>query len=637
MATDGDALTTMEVAAVSQAEPQWHNIRGQRVQTSIIHIPMTRKCEFIALEAPQGIEGNCTAVHNAEVYAFFAHHYDYWSNRLKVARNTWGWCHWGENITFQCPESLSEADFHLGDVWKVGTDAVLQVCGSRVPCFKLAWRCGQKDNWLKPLAESGKCGVYFKVIRGGKISPGDTAELVSKRPHGPLIDCATITRVAFSDAQSTRATMHLLQDDPNLLDMNKVIFRRKLGMLCDQELVGKNTWKGWLQARVVAVVDESPIVKSFYIALPSTSIVGSKKGLAAYLPGQFITVRLPNSLIRPWSLSSYPSEASRESPEQYRISIKRNGKASAWMHDNCVPGTFIDIRAPSGSFCLDWSPQFPGRQIYVSAGIGITPMMSMLQAHLQHQALQRSPAVWIHVSQNYDTVPFTKELIGLLARSEALKLDLDIILFLTKSSVADCAATEALVAAKSGPNNNVRVKPGRPTIEDLRPLISSPYYMDPLRITPIEVEGRFSTVYICGSPTFDTSMRRIFETLGVSEAMILSETFSTAAVSSSPSIKRSQVAFTRSKRVVAWEPQRGKCSEGKEKDSIISLGNNLGPTLLELAEEVGLVPDHGCRTGVCGACEVSLSCGKLTGGLQPDGKVRICIARPASDEVAVDL
>ncbi|KAK5994234.1 Acetamidase [Cladobotryum mycophilum] len=516
----------MEVVAVSQAEPQWLDIRGQHVQTSIIHVPLTNRNDSILVESSRGVEKNFPAVHNAEVYAFFAHHYDYWSEKLGVARQAWDWCHWGENMTLHCPQ-LSEADFHLGDVWRIGKDAILQVCGSRVPCFKLAWRCSQKDSWLQELAATGKCGVYLKVVQGGRISPGDKAVLLSKRSHAPLLDCATITRVAFADAQSTRSTMHLLKDDPDLLDMNKLIFRRKLSMLYDQELVGKNTWKGWRQVRVLTVVEESLDIKSFHLVAAS-KIAGQEnlEDLASYLPGQFIIVRLPNGLIRPWSLSSYPIESNRASPEQYRVSIKRDGKASSWMHDYCAPGALLDIKAPSGLFCLDWSPQFPGRQIYVSAGIGITPMMAMFCAHLQHQAMQRAPAVWIHVARNYESVPFVDELTSLLSRPEAQELTVPVILFLTGSRSEDCAAVEDLLASKCGTKVTIKVYSGRPTVQSLDNLVSNPYFMDPLRITPIQIEGRFSTVYICGTPGFEASIRGIFATLGIPDAMILAESFS---------------------------------------------------------------------------------------------------------------
>ena len=624
----------MEVVAVSQAEPRWLDIRGRRVRTSILHTPLTSNEDSILVEPSRGVEDNTTAVHNAELYVFFAQQYDYWCEELGVARESWDWCHWGENVTLRCP-GWSEEDFHLGDTWKMGEEAILQVCGSRVPCFKLAWRCGQKDSWLRNLASTGKCGVYFKVMHAGRIRPGDTAELLEKRCHGPKIDCATITRAAFADAVSTRSTMNLLQDDPDLLDMNKLIFRRKLSMLYDQELVGKNRWAGWRQARVQAVSEEAPGINSFYLA-PVSTPSSRVECLAAYQPGQFITVRLPNGLIRTWSLSSYPTESDRGNPTQYRISIKRAGQASTWMHEKCEPGTILEIRAPSGSFCLDWSPQFPGRQIYLSAGIGITPMMAMFRAHVQHQAMQRAPAVWIHVARNYASIPFTDELFDLLAMAAAHNLHVPVMLFLTGSTPEDCAKLQRFLSSKCGTNASVSVQSGRLKLDSLKNLISTAYLMDPLRITPFEIEGHFSTVYICGTPGFEDSTRRILGDLDVPEGMVLSESFVAGeSVPKTTGVQQAKVLFAKSRRLVKWEAQSPK--DGGNSCSSTAATSKPALSLLELAEQAGLALDYGCRAGVCGSCEATLTCGKVAGGLQPGGQVRICIAFPASEELTVEL
>ncbi|CAM1505878.1 Fc.00g115150.m01.CDS01 [Cosmosporella sp. VM-42] len=631
----------MEVVAVSQALPQWLDMGGRRVQTSIIHTPLTKPDESILVELSQGIEGNRPAVHNGEVYAFFAHHYDYWAGTLGVARAAWDWCHWGENVTFRCDEQLSEADFHLGDVWRVGKDVLLQVCGSRVPCFKLAWRCGQKDSWLQELASTGKCGVYLKVVQRGRICPGDVAELVCRKSTGPIIDCATITRVAFADALSTRATMDLLVDHPDLLDMNKLVFRRKLSMMHDQALSGKNSWKGWRSVYVSRVVEESPEIKSFHL-IPSSG-KPDKPVLAAFLPGQFVTVRLPNGLIRSWSLSAYPDEDTREYPDSYRISIRKAGLASTWMHELCKPGTLLDIQSPAGTFCLDWSPQFPGRQVYASAGIGITPMMSMFRAHVQHQAMQRAPAVWIHVSPSIEAMPFWEELEHLLHTPVAQELEVRVILFLTSGKSSGCEESQAKLKEIGKTNISLSIQYGRPTTQALRSLFEDPYMMDPLRIIPIEIEGKYSTVYLCGPTSFEKNMRDILTTLEVPDAMILSEAFSGEGVASSAlPIEGSEVRFARSKRTVAWKTGATKDTdkkgdvEGSPPDTPTSSGA-IGPTLLELAEDLGLTPQFGCRAGVCGSCEVPLCKGKVTGGLQPGGLVRVCVARPASDKVEIAL
>lgn len=632
------AQMRMEVIAVSHSLPQWLDVGPRKVHTSIIHTPLTNRDQSIELHPSKGIINNGTAAHNGEVYAFFDHQYDYWSKKLGVPRDSWDWCHWGENITFKCDPCILESNFHLGDIWKIGKSVFLQVCGGRVPCFKLAWRCGQKDSWLQELASTGRCGIYLKVIEGGSIFPGDAAHLVRKRSHGPLLDCATITRVAFMDALSTRSTMDLLVDDPDLLDMNKLLFRRKISMMYDQQLSGKNTWKDWRSVCVNRIVDESPGIKSFYMVSQKDPITGLMP-LSTFLPGQFLTVRLPNGLIRSWSLSTYPDHESRELPQFYRISIKLDGVGSTWMHENCKPGTVLEIRAPSGKFCLDWSPQFPGRQVYFSAGIGITPVLSMLHAHMQHPAMQRAPAVWVHVSRTMEVMPFFQELRDLKRRAIDLELSFEVMLFITSKSQSN---SEKIESHSDGESDWFTTYSGRPAVETLRATFENQYMMDPLKITPIPIPGNFSTVYMCGTKAFEESMRDILSTVKVPEAMILSESFSGEEVEA-PTLESATVCFSQSDKIVEWRRQTPKKTiKAKDEEFENSETNrldieDLGPTLLELAEETGLKPDYGCRTGVCGACEVSLKCGKVAGGMQPGGLVRICIARPGSEDVAIEI
>lgn len=50
-----------------------------------------------------GIEGHKSAVHDAQVHAFFSKHYDYWTSRLNIDRSQWDWAFWGENLTLDVP------------------------------------------------------------------------------------------------------------------------------------------------------------------------------------------------------------------------------------------------------------------------------------------------------------------------------------------------------------------------------------------------------------------------------------------------------------------------------------------------------------------------------------------------------
>ncbi|KEF51870.1 uncharacterized protein A1O9_12208 [Exophiala aquamarina CBS 119918] len=700
----------MEVAAVSCGIPQWIDMNGVRTRTSIIHTIS----DCITLESGGGINGNNTAVHDAPVYAFFTHHYEYWRQKLGVTKEIWNWGHWGENITFRTDQYMDEYNFNLGDVWKVGTEVLLQVCGARVPCFKLAWRCGQNDKWLKELADTGFSGVYLRIIKGGSIHPGDRAELIRKFNNTATI--AQISQLAFDTSLETKDTLNLLVKEPDLLPMNRGGFLRRLSKIHDDELVGKNHWTGWRTFRVAKIVQHCDDIKSFYLRPLD------KKPLGAYLPGQFLTVRLPNGLLRNWSVSDWPDH---DDPDHYRLSIKNVGEASRWMHTRCTLQTNLFVRVPAGSFILDWSPMLPLRQVYLSAGIGITPIVSMLKAHLKHYTMRRAPAIWVHVARDECSFPweFLEEVLESYDEELRKKHILDIFLVYTKppgskvdqvteipfkhgsesperqavngdaimkmlpasdiSAPVDKAEARASIAPfdpipngsdltgtpisstassteggseespatsssddsstskhndfnKTGfqakaipPNEYLRTINGHRIDRDfLSNILSSPYYFDPLQITPIEVPGpSTSTVYICGPSSFEQDMKTHLLDIGVPDSLLRSESFSASGnvENTISSIKKSSVTFKRSGITADWSTPE---TDGRSTKPL---------TLLEFAESLGLEPDFGCRAGQCGSCRVTLANGTVTGGLQPDGSVLMCQARPASELLALEL
>lgn len=99
--------------------------------------------------------------------------------------------------------------------------------------------------------------------------------------------------------------------------------------------------------------------------------------------------------------------------ESYRISVKREpeGTVSKWLHDEAIEGTLLDIAPPSGTFVL---PIGDGRPlVMLSAGVGLTPMVAMLEALA---AAPRNVAVqFIHCTQSNATHAFREHVRSLAA------------------------------------------------------------------------------------------------------------------------------------------------------------------------------------------------------------------------------
>jgi nitric oxide dioxygenase len=95
-------------------------------------------------------------------------------------------------------------------------------------------------------------------------------------------------------------------------------------------------------------------------------------------PGQYLTFSLDvpghPPIKRNYSISSAPDDG------HYRISVKRepHGLASGWLHDQVDVGSVLKVAPPAGEFYLADRPERP--VVLVSGGVGLTPMMSMVEA-----------------------------------------------------------------------------------------------------------------------------------------------------------------------------------------------------------------------------------------------------------------
>lgn len=91
-------------------------------------------------------------------------------------------------------------------------------------------------------------------------------------------------------------------------------------------------------------------------------------------------------------------------------------------------------------------------------------------------------------------------------------------------------------------------------------------------------------------------------------------------------IEDATVTFVKSKKTVKWT-------------------SKAAISILKLAEESGLKPDYGCRSGMCGSCAVKLLKGECkfihdrTEEAPEDwsGNLLICSSVPGSKEIQVDL
>lgn len=162
----------------------------------------------------------------------------------------------------------------------------------------------------------------------------------------------------------------------------------------------------WMKMEIVKIEQQGVDIISLTLQAVGNNVVPNFK------PGQYVSVATYLDTIklrqmRQYSLSAAPGKTS------LRISVKREfgdefkpkGMVSNWIHKHVKVGTILDISHPYGNFTPDIEANNPIGLI--SAGVGITPMISILNA-ISEQNPKRSVLFahaarsWPHMSHDYD-------------------------------------------------------------------------------------------------------------------------------------------------------------------------------------------------------------------------------------------
>jgi ferredoxin-NADP reductase/predicted pyridoxine 5'-phosphate oxidase superfamily flavin-nucleotide-binding protein len=355
----------------------------------------------------------------------------------------------------------------------------------------------------------------------------------------------------------------------------------------------------WRPMGVTRIEDESDGIRSFYLE-PADGA-----GLPAFKAGQHLPLRLAlpvsqdspaRPLIRTYSLSSAPSDGF------FRISVKRDGLASAYLHDQVKVGDLLQARAPQGSFVVD--PQERRPLVLLGAGIGVTPMLSMLREVIyEGKRVRGGRATWfIQSARRLTDLAFREEVDTLIAK-----------------------AGDQLTAIRvlSQPETSARVG------EDFQ--LTGRIDLDLLKaLLPFD-DFDF---YVCGPAAFTQAIYDGLRGMHIRDERIHAETFGPSSLKRSgdsqaiafeqppAATEAVPVVFERSAKEARWQPAGG--------------------TLLELAESRGLSPEFSCRGGSCGTCKTRLVSGQVHYPVPPAERpapdhVLICCAVPASGPLVLDL
>lgn len=342
-------------------------------------------------------------------------------------------------------------------------------------------------------------------------------------------------------------------------------------------------WNDRLQVlEVIGVIDEAVDVKTFLFRSDAQTWF-------RYKPGQFVTLELPvagGPVMRTYTLSSSPSR-----PFSIAVTVKAQAGSigTRWMFDNLVPGSHVKAYGPGGDFTHHNHPS--GKYLFISAGSGITPMMSMLR--WLNDCAPWTDVAFVNCAKRPEEIIFRKELELLGNRMPGLTLG-----FL----IEERSSRESWFGHM-----------GR---------------IDAVRLPILSPDFREREVFCCGPEPFMRAVRGMLEAAGFDMAHYHQESFGAPPVEVAPPFADAADAGE-DRPVEAVTAIRFSVSEAD--------GECLaGQTVLQAARSSGVRIPAACEFGLCGTCKVRKISGSVemshNGGILDheidEGYILACCSKP---------
>lgn len=583
-----EQLPPMTLKSINVSMPKDVVHDGKNVTTGIFKEPVDGRVLLRSLnldgDGQADLWGHGGAFRAVYVYSF--ENYGYWARELGRDDFTVG--QFGENFTV---EGMLEDDIRIGDVFRVG-GALVEVSQPRVPCYKLAIKMGI-EGFQNQFMSSGRMGFYFRVLEEGEVGAGDAIELVRRAPGAMTV--REINELLYFDKKNLDGAARAF-DMPALSHGWKGSF---------EERIAKAAAPARTQERYrTFVVDrkepESETITSFYL------VPEDGAALPDFLPGQFLTFELSipgqsKPVLRTYSLSDSPNA------DYYRVSIKREpapddrpdlepGLSSSFFHDEVGIGTKLRVGAPRGKFHLDPDGERP--VVLLSAGVGLTPMISMMNTIVQSSA--RRPVWFLNGARD--------------GREHAM-------------------AAHIRRMAKDNENVHAHIRYSQPGAADIEGRDYDSRGRIDIALLKQVLPFDDYDFYLCGPTPFMRSLYCGLLSLDVSEKRIHYEFFGPASV-----LKEDAKPIGRTSAPTAETELSGGLTVNFARSGVTADWNPDCESILDLAERHGLNPDYSCRSGICHTCMCTVVEGEVEYLEEPLGEpdpgcALICCSTPKTNLV----
>lgn len=273
-----------------------------------------------------------------------------------------------------------------------------------------------------------------------------------------------------------------------------------------------------------------------------------------YQAGQFLTLRIPardGAVSRCYSLSSSPS-----TDEHLKVTVKRTsgGLASNWLCDHAKAGMTLESLTPAGAFTVRPADS---ELIFMAAGSGITPVISMIRAQLLQSGRR---VTLVYANRDRESVIFDAALAELLAAHG------------DRLTVAHWLESEAGLPTQAGLRTLLPAKPGADT-----------------------------AAYLCGPAAFMDVAAAALQDAGVAREHVHREVF----------VSMTTDAFAAPEPSTASAVDAASATVEIDGDTH-EISWPKSEVLLDTLLSQGIDAPYACREGNCGACAYTLREGEVT-------------------------
>ena len=322
-----------------------------------------------------------------------------------------------------------------------------------------------------------------------------------------------------------------------------------------------------------------------------------------FIPGQYLTLRQTidgEDVRRSYSICESPRDG------ELRVAVKKvaGGVFSTYANEDLHAGDVLQVMTPMGRFKLDANSEASHTYVFMAAGSGITPVMSMVKTILSDEPHSR--ALLFYGNRSSKTIIFKEEL-------EDLKNK-----FLGRLAVYHVLSGESADGGMGGRIDQEKLARWAGRIYD-----------------PLAIDHFF----LCGPGNLIETVRETLKEQGVPDERVHFELFTTPQMAAAN-------AGAPTKEVL--DAHRGKQSRVQ-----VTLDGNShtfsldydGLPVLDAALNAGADVPYACKGAVCATCKAKVVSGEVSMdmnySLEPDelanGFVLTCQAHPRSEEVHIDF